>query len=235
MHKGPASVLLSIFLFAGPARATDHALHVHEPLSFDLVRSLGARKGELEVNTLLSCTGTGAGCEPTWAPEIELTLFDGVGLELELPHQGDRLESVKTAFQLTLPGKSASFRHGLQVIEEHLLHSPLEQVSALYLLGLGSGRFSSLSMWGASLRTEPNGPELRSLVNVSFFYEWTESLTLGFETNCKLGERGFESVRFLPQVQKDLTDHVTVQLGVGLLLRPEEAAPFGSVRVVLQL
>lgn len=235
MHRRPASVLLSIaLLVVGPAGASDGALHVREPLFFDLVRSLGTHAGELEVNTLLSCSWTKGACEPTWAPEVELAVFDGVALELELPHTGDRLESFKTALQVTLPGQSGSFRHGLQLIAEHLWGEPLEQVSALYLLGLGAGRFSSLSMWGASSKLGTNGPTFRALINVSFFYEWTESLTLGFETNSKIGEEGFESMRLLPQVQKDLTNHVTIQVGVGAIVREEEAAPFGSVRFILQ-
>lgn len=235
MRKLTAGVLLIFASFVPvPAYASDGALHVHEPLFFDLVRGLGASQGELEVNALLSSTWTRGALEPAWAPEVELAISDGVALELELPHVADRLESVKTALQLTLPGRNGTFRHGLQLIEEHLWSEPREQVSALYVLGLGTGRFSSLSMWGASAELEPNGPEFGALVNVGFFFEWTKSLTLGLETNSRIGQRGFETIRFLPQIQKDLTNHVTVQLGIGALVREEEAAPFASVRFILQ-
>src|SRR5690606_33047962 len=72
------------------------APHIPEPLAFDLVRGLGARKGELEVNVLLEVPVGGV---PHWAPEVEWALADGAALELELPIRGTELEAIKFASQ----------------------------------------------------------------------------------------------------------------------------------------
>lgn len=75
-------------------------IEIPEPLNFDLVRGLGAKKGELEINTLaqfpfqnFSSTGI------DWAPEIEYALLDGFAIELEIPMNNGEFEAFKAAMQ----------------------------------------------------------------------------------------------------------------------------------------
>jgi hypothetical protein len=67
---------------------------------FGLVRGLGARQGELEINTLadfpLNNTST-RGVE--WAPEVEYTLFNNFAVEMEFPFEDVDLEAYKMAVQ----------------------------------------------------------------------------------------------------------------------------------------
>ncbi|MFN4261406.1 MAG: hypothetical protein ACK4RK_19140 [Gemmataceae bacterium] len=94
---------------------------VPEPMVFDLIRPLGARKGELEVNVLGLVPFrrtrspfsqfifiTGADEVPDkregfeWAPEIEYAPFDNFALEFELPMFDGKVEAFKGAAQYTL-------------------------------------------------------------------------------------------------------------------------------------
>jgi len=68
--------LLSFSSALGQNGEHNSTVHIPEPLMFDLVRGLGARQGELEVNSLadfpLNYTTT-RGID--WAPEVEYALF----------------------------------------------------------------------------------------------------------------------------------------------------------------
>ena len=73
---------------------------IPEPLMFDLVRGLGAKQGELEINSLADFplnNGSNRGVE--WAPEIEYALFDNFAIELEFPLNNFELEALKMAIQ----------------------------------------------------------------------------------------------------------------------------------------
>ena len=76
------------------------SMAIPEPMIFDLVRDLGARQGELEVNSLFIVPTDGADpTEAEIAPEIEYAVFDDFAVELELPFVEGELDSVKTALQ----------------------------------------------------------------------------------------------------------------------------------------
>jgi len=93
---------------------------VPEPMVFDLIRPLGAKRGEAEVNVLgliplRQRSGTVDDVpdplglvrrspdsqEFEWAPESELALMDGFAVEVEFPLENSHLESYKAAAQLT--------------------------------------------------------------------------------------------------------------------------------------
>lgn len=77
----------------GP-HAAEHTVHIPEPLVFDLVRGLGARRGELEINVLGQFPVGGSNNRKIhWAPEVEGAVTDGIALELELPFEGSELEA----------------------------------------------------------------------------------------------------------------------------------------------
>ena len=77
--------------------AEQHAVRIPEPMVFDLVRGLGARRGELEVNTLvLLPMNDWDDRHVDWAPEIEYALLDGVALEFELPFEDGRFLHLTT-------------------------------------------------------------------------------------------------------------------------------------------
>ena len=72
---------------AGPAAAapTQDGPDIPEPMVFDMIRPLTAKRGEVEVNTLVQRDLSGPRGEVEWAPEIEMAVADGFAVELELP------------------------------------------------------------------------------------------------------------------------------------------------------
>ncbi len=54
---------------------------IPEPMVFDLVRGLGARRGELEFNVLNLVPFRRGGPSYEWAPEVEYAVFDGFAVE----------------------------------------------------------------------------------------------------------------------------------------------------------
>jgi hypothetical protein len=87
-------------LMITPAQATV-APDIAEPMVFDLVRPLGARRGELEINALAQRNLSGPEKAVEWAPEIELAVADGFAIELELPLSGMHVTDYKVGLQGT--------------------------------------------------------------------------------------------------------------------------------------
>lgn len=89
---------------------------IPEPLVFDLIRPLGAERGELEVNTLVRYKANSA---IQWVPEVGYAFAKGYGLEFELPLEDTSIDTHKAALQSTLPGPwKKKFIHGWQGIGE---------------------------------------------------------------------------------------------------------------------
>ena len=63
---------------------------IPEPMVFDLVRPLGAARGELEVNSLFRLPVAREG-RLLWAPEVEYTFADGYGIAIFSPSTSGRL------------------------------------------------------------------------------------------------------------------------------------------------
>ncbi|MBT8181470.1 MAG: hypothetical protein KJO53_07770, partial [Eudoraea sp.] len=63
---------------------------IPEPMIFDLVRELGARQGELEINVLAEFPlNNNTSRHIEWAPEIEYAIWDNFAVEFELPIEDD--------------------------------------------------------------------------------------------------------------------------------------------------
>ena len=79
------SLYAPLLLLASVPAGAQEAPEIAEPMVFDLVRPLGARRGELEVNALAQRNLSGPDRNVEWAPEIEYAVADGFAVELELP------------------------------------------------------------------------------------------------------------------------------------------------------
>src|SRR5687768_11820624 len=84
-----------------------------EPMIFDLVDPLGAKKGEVEINTLLDFSPRTGQLE--WSPEIEYSFADNYAVEFELPLENTFAKEYKVSLQGTF-GKLDKGRmiHGWQ-------------------------------------------------------------------------------------------------------------------------
>jgi hypothetical protein len=189
-------------------------LRIPEPMVFDLVRPLGAPKGELEVNTLF-LAGAGDGSMLDWAPEVEYTFADGWGLELELPMQNSRVEAYKLGLQGKLPGLStARTLQGVQVIVEWERDVRSTRVDLLHLFGWQvSPDWSVVAMNGVRRYPSPR-TDLGYLGNYSLFRRFSSRLELGLETNLETaaGEPGY--LLTMPQVLWRAAGF-NIQAGVG--------------------
>jgi hypothetical protein len=206
-------------------------VHIPEPMFFDLVRPLGALKGEWEANVLgaVPLGGDHRGVL-FWAPEVEGAVMDLLALEFELPFEGSELEAVKVAAQYTFPvGGPDNFLHGAQGILEYLRPTEQWEVTLLYLAGYRWNRvWSGLAMLGSRFRTGlpvdldnagavgvagDGGWEL--LFNVTPFADVGSFGSVGVEFNLATDFDGATDILFMPQMHYELGASWMIQGGIG--------------------
>ncbi len=197
----------------GDAAVSSELPHVPEPLLFDLVRPLGADKGELEVNALVQHASGGT----AWAPEIEYAFADGYALELELPFEGATLEEYKVAVQGTagtlLDGRMI---HGWQAIVYYERNSKDYTADLIYLNGARlSRKWSVFNMVGLRHAHFRGDGDYIGLVNNSIFYDYSQRLTFGLEVNSEISDGWRWRHGLVPQIHFDVSEHVTLQFGGG--------------------
>jgi hypothetical protein len=126
---------LPLALLAGTAHAETYP-DIPEPMIFDMVRPLGAQRGELEANVLAQTGSPFRASETEWAPEVEYAYANGHAVELELPFDGRRVAAYKLGLQSSL-GASSDGRsaHGLQYLGVYHRESGRYTNTLLYLAG----------------------------------------------------------------------------------------------------
>ena len=207
--------------------------HIPEPMVFDLVRGLGARKGELESNVL--ALGLFAPFGVAWAPEVEWAFADGHAVELELPIHNLSLEAVKLAVQGTLPDSTQSYIQGWQVIGEYFLPRKGVQATALFLAGLRANpKLSFMGMLGARGAGWAGGTfQKQALANFNTFVDLKETITLGLETNLQ-ADRHRVGIALIPQLHWQTSRHYRLQVGGGISHREGRSSPLVAFRVVVE-
>ena len=219
--------------------------HIPEPMLFDMVRGLGARAGEVEVNTLVTVPwgGRRRDLELDWAPEIEWAPIHGLALELELPMQNGHLHALKAAAQRTFqrPRARPAFIDGVQALVE--ARPGVVDTTALYLLGYRlDRRWSALGMAGARLEWIRGGaPGVAVLANPSVFVDLRERVTLGVEHNLALPfhdpheRRVRPYAAVIPQLHIQVARQWRLQLGGGLRLDHGRLRGLGGLRLIFEL
>jgi hypothetical protein len=218
---------------------------IPEPMVFDMVRPLGARKGELEVNTLGLVPLRRERGSPAieWAPELEYAIWDGFAVEFEFPFGDGRFEAYKFAAQYTFGSAfDDRFIHGTQGIVLYDRDRRGTVLSLLYIWGLRfDEKTSMLGMVGMRTEFAPNtfgrrtgilvdpdeaadeattigergGSRTETLLILTLFREVNERLTFGFEANYARGLEGEGSLLLMPQVHWDFAPKWELQFGVG--------------------
>lgn len=189
---------------------------IPEPMVFDLVRPLGARRGEVEVNSLFGYSPVGAPGQLAWAPEVEYTFADGHGIEFELPVENARVDAYKGALQGTLPGPwSRTFVHGWQAVGEKSRQGGRTQIDLLYLAGTRwHPRWSAFTMTGVRRERDTEGRTL--LGNYSLFYHVGTDNTIGLESNLARRPHAGHRLLLMPQVHLR-HGRLNFQAGAGLV------------------
>lgn len=228
---------------------------IPEPMVFDLVRPLGATRGEAEFNTLgliplvrktrkvddvadplglVRRSPDRQGIE--WAPEFEFVLADGLAVELELPLENASVEAYKAAGQATFGTLwDHRFIHGAQVITQYDRQPRIWTTTWLYVAGFRfDQRWSLFGMIGPRFEhgNPIGGRNTEILSNVTLFADLTDRLVGGIETNVSQVLKGSGSLLVMPQVHYEVDSHWMVQAGIGVRLVEDLALPEVGFRLI---
>jgi hypothetical protein len=206
-------------------KALQETVSIPEPLMFDLVRGLGAKQGELEINTLADFPLNDASNRGVdWAPEIEYALFDNFAVELEFPFNNFELEAYKMAVQWTIgSSKNNKFIHGIQVLGETYIHDDILELNFLYVPAYRFNEvWSAIGLFGVMLESGSDAPEKNYtiLLNASVFADINKNTVVGVELNNtnpmiqKIDDNNMELL-VLPQVHYVFDSGFSFQFGIG--------------------
>lgn len=196
----------------------DHDLpDVPEPMVFDLVRPLGAKKGEWEVNSLFSVPLTGRQKKFFWAPETEYVLGRGYAVEPQILFQNGQFQGFQLTGQKTF---GTLFKnnaiHGALLRGEYIRSEQQLSSDAAYLFGARMNkRWSFFGIPGLRRVGYWDGGRFVSLLNASLFYHHRSNLILGVENNVELARHN-NRVLITPQVHWTFTKNTQLQYGLGL-------------------
>jgi hypothetical protein len=212
--------------------------HIPEPMVFDLVRPLAAKKGELEINVLGVYPLKNNQVNLEWAPEIEYAFKDGQALELELPFLNGKLETLKLAYQLTLPraNHSAKYNHGIQTIARYNVHPKIVSAESTYLLGVAINKqWSWMNITGFRTNFYHQGAvNMDLLANNSIFYHINKRTTVGFEKNLRLRNSKNYDLSLIPQVFVEFGRFTSLQVGAGVTRQRNGVyRPLAALRLIV--
>ena len=185
---------------------------------FDLVRPLGAEKGEIEVNTLFELPLNGSGRDLHWAPEVEVAFTETLAIEFELPIVNATVSEYKLALQQTAGvfagGKAI---HGWQGIMRVDRRDRYVNADLLYLTGIKMNRSRSLFTMNG-FRRETDGIEqgLAAVSNIALFHQTSKHVVYGLESNLKVGGPSKTNWLLMPQSHFRIVDDLNLQVGAGL-------------------
>jgi len=227
-------------------KGSDKILHA-EPLFIDLIRDLGARKGEREWNVGVGLTDNESYDAYTTLVEYEFAPVNRLGLEFELPftfyysgvngsnRPGSRLNSLKMACQYSFmvndkrkTSLALGYIHEL-VLPELRNYGKTTWLEAqvfnpfLVIAKRWGQNFHTLNYSGPHARMEQAGKKLHTSwqVNTSLHYmiDGTRNF-VGMEINKDM-KQGRLSATFRPQMRVGLADNLLVGIVTGIPVRKE--------------
>ena len=233
LRRAGRTGLCMLALWPAAASATAYPA-IPEPMVFDMMRPLGAERGELEVNALALTALSGADRPVDWAPEIEYAFADGFAIEFELPFVDGRLTDLKLglqgAFGTLNDGRSA---HGVQYLGIYNRETHGYTNTLAYMFGHRfSDRISTMSMIGiGDVQLGKSLGRGTLILNQAVFWNAAEKSILGIEANYRSGPE--RHLLLMPQLHQKITAKFNVQLGLGIeMARHEPARPKAGLRVI---
>lgn len=220
---------------------TDKVLHA-EPLFVDLIRDLGARKGEKEWNVGLGLTDKGSFDEYLTLVEYEWAPIDHLGLEVELPFSFNynrngnsasptsKLESLKLAAQYSF---YVSEKNKMSMAIGYLHEFEFTEFNnygkkRIYQGNLYNPFFIAAKRWGNNFHTLIyTGPQFsQHLEDRSWQREWEINSNIhymipgtrnfiGLEVNKQVGSNDFSMV-MRPQMRVGISDNLLIGVVVGI-------------------
>ncbi len=215
-----------------------------EPMFFDLVRPLGAKKGEFEANSLAYFPIRGQSRNISWAPELEFTIKDGLGIEFEFPMQNNHLEAFKFAIQGTLKNNlSPNYTHGWQWISEYLIEDKIKEFTLIYLGGLHLKNDISLFFMSGpryvhhfnSIEGMDIKPEFHAICNFNINKKISSKTTIALEQNYANHFNIGHEYRIIPQIHQRISHRFLIQMGVGYEWYLNDSYPAVASRFIVEL
>jgi len=242
-------ILDSLFIEEVESRKEPLKILHAEPLYIDLIRDLGARKGEREWNIGMGITDNMSFDTYELLVEYEWAPMDRLGLEVELPflfkapqkgtHRedvpSDRLESLKTAFQYTfLVSDKAKTSLAFGYINE-LVFTELRNFGNPLLKGnIYNPFFIAAKRWGSNYHTLIyTGPSFYREFETKFWefgYEWHSNFHymipgtrnfIGLEVNKYLRDDKDFDMTLRPQIRVAIADNFLIGLVGGIPIARE--------------
>lgn len=231
-----------------------------EPLYIDLIRDLGARKGEKEINIGFGINDEKQYLSYTGFAEYEFAVANRLGLEIEIPFEvnqhlngketasmpDNRIEGVKLATQYTF-WVSEKYQTSMAVgyIQEFEFSSFAEigHEGALFEGTLYNPIFIAAKRWTPQIHTllyagpvveqffESNEWETSAQVNANLHYVFTSGNFVGLETNMEFsGEKPSFILR--PQFKLQFSKKVSLGILAGLPVANHEQGISGMTRLI---
>jgi len=238
----------------------DKVLHA-EPLYIDLMRDLGARKGEKEWNVGLGMTDKLDYNSYLALVEYEFAPVDRLGLEIELPFEfssgingsvnpdsrpGNRLKSLKLGAQYTFyvsEEKSTSaaiaYLHEFKMVEFNEFGNGSIWAGNIYnpffvIAKRWGANFHTLLYTGPSLERFENGKNDSWQINANLHYMIPGSHSfIGLETNMDVWKNKFVTV-FRPQMRLVISDALMVGIVIGIPANFENERLSSFVRLIYE-
>ncbi len=203
-----------------------------EPMVFDLVLPLGAKKNEFEFNTLLQYDAEHKAV--LMNPEFEYAYTDGYGIEFELPMENTTVEAYKVALQGTFNFLNTNkFIHGWQYYGEYYRHSKELENNLLYIAGYQfNEKWSTLNMAGIRFTDVQSEGHVEELVNSTLFYSYSSNLIAGLEVNWESRPNLPDIALVMPQLHVQIAKHTKIQIGFGMKRADHETFPHAATRII---
>jgi len=241
---------LSVTVFAQENDSLPDKVHHAEPLYNDLVRDLGARKGEKEFNVGADIKRMHSADEFGYLMEYEFAPIDRLGLEAETDfvYSKSRMANVSSSNQLERLRLSSQYSFYVSKKHATTLAVGYTQIFDFVEGGTAFNPFfiaakSWKSNWHTLIYT---GPELAYQytlarmdmiwqINTSFHYTVPQTdHFIGVEVNQEISSAGIETVLH-PQIKLGLSDKLAIGMAVGLPVSGREKALSSFWRLIYQL
>lgn len=237
----------------------DKVLHA-EPLFIDLIRDLGARKGEREWNLGLGLTDNNRGDKYTALVEYEWAPINRLGLEVELPftfypisngnmlQQGSKLNSLKLAAQYSfyVSEKNKTSMALGYIHEFELTAFKNYRTEQLFTGNIYSPFFIAAKRWGDNyhtlIYTGPSFIQHRSeqsttvqwQINSNFHYliPGTRNF-IGMEANKRIHKGDFDII-LRPQMRVGIAENLLVGIVTGIPLKRYNERLSSFIRLIYE-
>lgn len=231
-----------------------------EPLYADLMRDLGARKGEKEWNLGMQVRDDNGYYTMSPLIEYEFAIIDRLGLEVELPFTvtstsqegiqkpGSKLDGLKLAAMYTfLVSEKSNFSAAIGYVNEIEFNEFNKYDERFFTGNVFNPFFVAAKRWGRNFHSlvyagpvinrhfEHPETEITWEVNTSFhFMRFGQKNFVGVEFNKVIDEDGHFSMTVRPQARVVMSDQFILGIATGIPLKKEDEGFSGFFRLIYE-